>query len=87
MCIISNMYCRCPTKQGMDSEVIDFLTNTDKPCTALDIAKGVGKTTGKEVKPTLHELEKEGRVQQRGTVKGRQTPLWVLVQSGSSNQG
>ena len=62
-------------KQGMDSEVIDFLANTVKPCTALDIAKGVGKTTGKEVKQTRHKLEKERHVERKGTVEGGQASL------------
>ena len=71
----------------MDIEVIDYLRKTGKPCFAIEISKGVGKTTAKEVNPTLYKLKDEGRVERKGTVEGGQAPLWVLVQSGRSNQG
>ena len=68
----------------MDSKIIDYLKKEGRPRIPLHIAKGVGKTTAKDVNPTLYRLEEEGLIQRIGTVEGRQAPLWGLVQGGSA---
>ena len=71
----------------MESKVLNFLRMKGKPCSALEISKGVGKTLAKDVNSTLYKLDDEGRVERKGNVEGRQAPLWGLVQGGSSDQG
>ena len=70
--------------KSMDKRIIDMLRREGRPRSALQISKGVGKLTAKDVNPTLYRLEKEGRVQRTGKYKDGSAPLWGLVQGGSS---
>lgn len=69
----------------MDRNIIDLLRREGRPRSALQISKGVGKVTAKDVNPTLYRLEKEGCVQRMGRFKDGPAPLWGLVQGGSTH--
>ncbi|XP_039623805.1 uncharacterized protein LOC120538378 [Polypterus senegalus] len=62
------------------AQVQHFLVGKEERFTALEIAKGIGLSTAKEVNPVLYKLEKQGELV-RVNEKGR--PLWCL---SSQNQ-
>ncbi|XP_028650959.1 uncharacterized protein LOC114646788 [Erpetoichthys calabaricus] len=57
------------------AQVQHFLVGKEERFTALEIAKGIGLSTAKEVNPVLYKLEKRGELV-RMNEKGR--PLWCL---------
>jgi len=67
----------------MDKHIIELLRREGRPRSALQISKGVGKVSAKDVNPTLYRLEKEGHVQRMGKFRDGPAPLWGLVHGGS----
>ena len=55
---------------------MDYLSNHQGSYTALEVAKGIGLCTAKEINPTLYSLEKQGLVER--TPNGRKV-LWSCV--------
>ena len=48
---------------ALAQQALDFLGNSLEPCTALQVSKGIGLSTAKEINPTLYSLEKQGLVE------------------------
>lgn len=71
------------TVKDMDKHIIELLRKEGRPRSALQISKGVGKFSAKDVNPTLYRLEKEGCVQRMGKFRDGPAPLWGLVHGGS----
>ena len=73
------------TVKDMDRKITEYLRKEGQPRSALQVSKGVGKMTAKDVNPTLYRLEEEGRVRRMGRAPDGPAPLWGLVQGGSSH--
>ena len=62
--------------QELERKSVDYLSNHQGSCTALEIAKEIGLCTAKEINPTLYYLEKQGLVKK--TQNGRKV-LWSCI--------
>ena len=62
----------------LSRKVLDYLRNSSGSLTALQVSKGIGLSTAKEVNPTLYALEKQGLAQR--TTDGRKVS-WQCVRS------
>ena len=66
----------------LEGKVLEALRNSPSPLKALHIAKAIGKTTAKDVNPTLYGLEKKGLVCKH--LDGL-TPMWRIAGSSPAS--
>ena len=67
--------------EQLAAKILVFLDNNiGRPCHTLEIAKGVGLRTKKDVNPTLNVLQKEKKICRIGD----QPPTWQLVKNETS---
>ena len=64
-------------------KALGYLHNCSSPCTALQVSKGIGLSTAKEINPTLYALEKQGHVQRMTSGK---KVVWQCVQGSVRNR-
>jgi len=63
----------------LQKKILNFITGNGRPATTLEIAKGVGLVTRKEVNPTLYLMQQNGLI-----IKIQdQPPMWRACQGGS----
>ncbi|XP_065902138.1 double-stranded RNA-specific editase 1-like [Dysidea avara] len=63
----------------LQKKILNFITSSGRPATTLEIAKGVGLVTRKEVNPTLYLMQQNGLI-----VKiQEQPPMWKACQVSS----
>jgi len=63
----------------LQKKILNFITGNGRPATTLEIAKGVGLVTRKEVNPTLYLMQNKGLI-----MKIQDTPpMWKVCQFGS----
>jgi len=63
----------------LQQKILNFISRNDTPVTTLEIAKGVGLVTRKEVNPTLYCMQQNGLIEKIQD----QPPMWKRVQGGS----
>ena len=66
----------------LEGKALEALRNSHSPLKALGVAKAIGKTTAKDVNPTLYGLEKKGLVCRH--LDG-QTPMWRIAGSSPAS--
>jgi double-stranded RNA-specific adenosine deaminase len=68
---------------GVEEKVFAHLSRAEKPCTALEIAKALGRTR-KEVNPCLYSMAKDGLI---ALDDGMGAPQWSVPTTGPQNSG
>ena len=67
---------------GIEVQIVSFLSRTSRACTALDIAKGLGYKTRKEVNPHLYAMAKDGLITR---IDGKGAPQWCVPCENTSS--
>ena len=67
----------------LSSKALDYLRNSSGSSTALQISKGIGLSTAKEINPVLYALEKQGLAQR--TTSGRKVSWQCVRNSPATN--
>ena len=65
------------TPLSLSEQVLQTLSGATDGLTAIRLSKAVGRTTAKEVNPTIYALQRAGKVET--TSKDASKPIWSLV--------
>ncbi|XP_013411771.1 double-stranded RNA-specific adenosine deaminase [Lingula anatina] len=66
--------------QELQKNILEYVTRQQAPVIALDIAKGIGLSTAKDVNPMLYQLEKQGLITKVDQAYG--CPKWGVGSAG-----